>query len=356
MTFGKIASFTDIHWGKKGNSVVHNTDCLDFVKWFISEVKKDKAIKAIAFLGDWFENRNAINVQTFDMALEAMELLNSMCESLDIPFYFCVGNHDLYHRENRKVFSTRVYAHLSKVQIINEVTELKSEDLLFSPYLFQSEYESLVSATAKYWLGHFEFRNFVVTGTDRKMEHGQDHKHFSKPTYIISGHFHKRQALDNTVFMGSPFPMDYGDAWDDKRGMMVLDRDSEDIKFIDWPEAPTYRKIKLSSLLEDIDNLSFPPKCRVKCIIDIEIAYTEAQELKATMIESFGLREFSIEESAYDRKEAISGDEETIDGESRGSLDDEVIELIVSNANTLKQYNSELLIEIFKSVEVSLEK
>ena len=352
MTHGKLAAFTDIHWGKKGNSIVHNTDCMDFVKWFASEVKKDRSITAIAFLGDWFENRNAVNIQTFDMAFDAMEIL----DSLGLPFYFCVGNHDLYHRENRKIFSTRAYSKFKNVRIINEITEIKGEDLLFAPYLFQNEYSNLASVNSKYWLGHFEFRNFVVTGTDRKMEHGQDHKSFTKPTYIISGHFHKRQAMDNTVFMGSPFPMDYGDAWDDKRGMMILNRDTEDIEFKDWPDAPTYRKIKLSSLLEDIDNLTFPAKCRVKCIIDIEIAYTEAQDLKASMIESFGLREFAIEESAYDRKEAIVGDEETIDGESRGSLDEEVIDLIVSNASTLKQYNPDLLIEIFKSVEVSLEK
>lgn len=60
----KGAYFTDIHFGKKQNSEVHNQDCLDFIDWFCEQVKKDPEIDYIAFLGDWNENRSALNIAT----------------------------------------------------------------------------------------------------------------------------------------------------------------------------------------------------------------------------------------------------------------------------------------------------
>ena len=36
---------------------------------------------------------------------------------------------------------------------------------------------------------------------------------------------HKRQERDNVVYTGNAFPHNYSDAWDDERGMMILDWD-----------------------------------------------------------------------------------------------------------------------------------
>ena len=39
MFFKKVACFTDIHFGMKGNSRVHNDDCEAFIYWFIDQAK-----------------------------------------------------------------------------------------------------------------------------------------------------------------------------------------------------------------------------------------------------------------------------------------------------------------------------
>src|SRR5574339_222903 len=261
--------FTDIHFGKKSNSVQHNSDCFDYVEWFCQKVKDEGNITKIMFLGDWFENRNAVNVQTMTFAHMALRKLND----LGLPIYIIIGNHDLYHRENRKIFSTQVFNEFSNVTLINEPTVI--DEMLICPYLFKTEYPTLAKYTGlKYWFGHFEFRNFVITGTDRKMEHGPDHTQFTGPTYIFSGHFHKRQANGNVIYLGNTFPMDYGDAWDDARGLCILDTATDDVSFIDWGDCPKYRKVKLSDVLND-PTLVFPPKCRVRCLIDIDISYSD---------------------------------------------------------------------------------
>lgn len=338
----KVAMFTDIHFGKKNNSIQHNTDCLDFVKWFCVKAKAENATH-VMFLGDWFENRNAVNVLTLNFAQDACQLLND----LGVPVYIIIGNHDLYHRENRKVFSTKVFEQFKNIQLVSELMVIDNK-FLVAPFLFKNEYPELAKYNhLPYWMGHFEFRNFVITGSDRRMEHGPDHTAFSGPKFIFSGHFHKRQANDNIVYIGNTFPMDYGDQGDDERGMCILDTSNDKVEFINWDECPKYRKVKLSYVLDGA--IDFPDKCRVRCIVDIDIAYSDAQALKEEMVKSMGLREFALEENLSERKDAIAGQEGEIQFDF-SSLNDAVISMLKTGVGGTATIDPEKLVEIYASL------
>ena len=58
----KAALWTDIHFGKRNNSILHNEDCLNFVKWFIQKIKEEGDVTHIIFLGDFFDS--AVNIYT----------------------------------------------------------------------------------------------------------------------------------------------------------------------------------------------------------------------------------------------------------------------------------------------------
>lgn len=343
MKDAKVALFTDIHFGKKNNSIQHNTDCLEFVQWFCKQVRNDGDITHVMFLGDWFENRNAVNILTLNFARDAVAELNS----LGIPVYIIIGNHDLYHRESRKIFSTKIFEEFSNIVMVNEPMVVDNK-FLICPYIFKNEYPELAKYNhLPYWMGHFEFRNFVVTGTDRKMDHGPDHTQFNGPSHIFSGHFHKRQANDNVIYIGNTFPMDYGDQGDDERGLAILDTSNDEVYFLNWDDCPKYRKIKLSSVLDG--NMDFPSKCRVRCLIDVDIAYSDAQALREEMVKTLGLREFSLEENIAERKEAIAG--ESSDEEfDLSSLNDAVIGMLKSGVQGTSTIDADKLIEIYSSL------
>lgn len=342
----KIALFTDIHWGAKNNSVLHNSDCAEYIDWFISNFKKEKCHE-IVFMGDWFENRNSLNVSTLNTSYQNLKKL----DSLNVPIYFCVGNHDLYHRSSRAIYSTYHFDSFKNVIMINEPM-MSQHGYLFSPYLFKEEYADLAamiqSKNPKYVFGHFEFRNFVITGTDRKMDHGPDHTQFTGPTYIFSGHYHKRQALDNVVYIGNTFPTNYGDSWDDSRGMCILDTSNDDVYFLDWDDCPKYRKIKLSSVLSS-PNITFPEKCRVTCMIDIDLAYSEAQNMREELIKTLNLREFVLEEISLEKKNVLEGLEEFEDLDI-GSLNDAVIKMLQTKVSNTTSIKPEKLIEIYSQL------
>ena len=341
--------FTDIHWGCRNNSDQHNQDCTEYVDWFISQVKKNKC-NTIIFMGDWFENRNAINVATLNASYDALDKLNK----LELPIYFLVGNHDLYHRNDRVQFSTYHYTQFSNVILTYEplIDRLDNEKCIFFPYLFDTEYPNAAAMIKthkpKYVFGHFEFKNFVVTGSDRMMEHGPDHKVFKGPTYIFSGHYHKRQANDNIIYIGNTFPTNFGDAWDENRGMAILDTKTEDVDFINWEDCPTFRKVKLSDVLND-STLQFPPKCRVQCIIDTDITYSDAQSFKDEMLKAGNFREFSLEEDSVDKKNAIHG-EETIDDLDLSLLNDAVITMLKTGVTRTVTIEPDILVEIYETL------
>ncbi len=113
--FQKTAVLTDIHFGLKTNSVQHNEDCLNFVRWFC-ETAKQHGCETCIMMGDWHNNRAAINVVTLNYSLQSVELLG---QSFDRVF-FIPGNHDLYYRDKRDIQSTVWAKHIPNLHIMND--------------------------------------------------------------------------------------------------------------------------------------------------------------------------------------------------------------------------------------------
>lgn len=340
----KLLSFTDIHWGCRNNSDQHNQDNLEYIDWFCDIAIKEKP-SHIAFLGDWFENRNAINVRTLNAATEGARRLNA----LGIPIIFIVGNHDLYHRSNRNIFSTNMFEDLENFNMISEPTKL-SDDWFAAPFLFRDEYPTLATEinSHKYVLGHFEFKDFVVTGATRTMDHGPDADLYLGPEFIFSGHFHKRQFNKNVIYIGNTFPTNYGDAGDNERGCCVFDVEANDVYFHDWEQAPLFFKTTLSKVLGG--EMNWPEKSRVRCLLDSDIGYSEVQALREEMIKSFSLREFSVEEDVQARKEMLSEGLELEADLDTSTLDNTVRQLINEGVQASATISPATLVKIYEEL------
>ena len=344
-SFKKLAMFTDIHFGRRSNSRIHNQDCLDFVSWFCSQLVGGNYTQ-VAFLGDWFESRSAINIETLEYSYRALQMIND----IGLPVYFCVGNHDLHRRTTREVHSVRMFNEMSNFVVIDKPTVV--DNILFSPFLFEEEYAALIKHTDLWaWVGHFEFKNFVLTGHSRVAEHGPDHKVFAGPKKIFSGHFHKRQEQDNVVYIGNAFPMDFGDAADYDRGMCTYYVEEDKVTFTNWSDCPKYYKTTLSAVIDE--KWKPLPKMKVKCVIDSEVGYQEAQELRDAMVSAYDLRDFILEEDRAAKQGLLEGDnckvEETMMDFS--SIDDLVIKQLETVGEDKKtQISGEMLVEIYKSL------
>lgn len=284
--FKKAAVFTDIHFGLKSNSQVHNEDCLSFVKWATAKAREE-GCETCLFLGDWHNNRASINIVTLNYSLRALEHLNDNFERV----YFIPGNHDLYYRDKRDIQSVEWARHLPNIQICNEWFE--GGNVVVAPWLVGDDHKKLTKLKGKYLFGHFELPGYLMNAMVAMPDHGEmDINALQGFEHVFTGHFHKRQTKRNVTYIGNCFPHNYADAGDDDRGMMVLEWGKEP-EFHAWPDQPKYRVFQLSDVITHTEAM-LQPGMHVRVNLDIDISYEEATFIKETFIDKYKLREITL--------------------------------------------------------------
>jgi len=284
--FKKVAVCTDIHFGLKSNSLQHNQDCSDFIDWFI-ETAKEQGCETGMFLGDWSHQRAAINMQTLQYSLRSLEKLSAAFDR----FYFIPGNHDLYYRDKRDIYSTEWAKHIPNIQIVNDWFE--DGDVIIAPWLVGDDHKRIPKMSAKYMFGHFELPHFKMNAMVEMPDHGEVKvESFGGFDKVFSGHFHLRQQKKNINYIGNCFPHNYADAGDSNRGMMILEWGSEPV-YHAWPGQPMYRVLKLSQVIDSAPSI-LVPNMHVRVELDIDISYEEANFIKDTFVKDYHLREMAL--------------------------------------------------------------
>jgi len=336
--FNKVACFTDIHFGNKNNSRQHNDDCERFIYWFIEQAKA-AGCETCIFLGDWHHHRSSVNVSTLNYTVPNIKRLSEAFENV----YMIMGNHDLYYREKREIHSVP-YADLHEnVHIIND-NMIERDGVTLVPWLVEEEWKKMTKLKSRYVFGHFELPNFKMNAMVTMPDHGGlKAEDFTSPEYVFSGHFHKRQYNKNVHYLGSPFAHNYADAWDDERGMMILEWDGEP-QYINWPDGPKYRTLPLSKLIDNPDYyLSENTYCRVT--LDVPISYEEANFIKETFAKQYKLREIALMPA---KKE-----EHATDWKTDNEIEVENVDQIVYNqlkAVDSDMINSKMLMDIYANL------
>ncbi len=333
--FKKVACFTDIHFGLKSNSHTHNQDCEDFVDWYIAKAKEEGCDVGI-FMGDWHHNRNSLNITTMDYSLRALEKLGQAFDA----FYFFPGNHDLYYKDKRDIHSVEFGKYIPGITVVHEpITE---GNVTLCPWLVGEEWKQIGKKQAKYIFGHFELPHFYMNAMVQMPDHGEIQLDAFKGYEMgFSGHFHKRQSKGNMHYIGNAFPHNYADAWDDDRGMMVLEWGGKP-KYYAWPNQPTFRTVKLSQLIDDADNLILP-KQHLRVSLDIDITYEEASFIKEDFMGRFEIRELTL---ITEKKEVEINT--NIDIQNFESVD-QIVSKQLANIES-DAYNKNTLLEIYNSL------
>ena len=342
--FQRAAVFTDIHFGAKSDSEQHNLDCLNFVKWFCRQVEEQEA-DTVIFMGDWFDNRSRLRVDTINYSWEAANLLAGLKQ----PVFWLIGNHDIYFRNHRTMHSVPYIDGIGgNVVIVNELTEIG--DCLLAPWMVGNEFAEVPGYEVKYIFGHFELPLFLLNeNVVMPDKGGLHHDHFTECDAVFSGHFHKRQLKVNehgipVYYIGNAFPHNFNDVGDTDRGMMVLDW-GNDPQFINWPDAPTYERMTVSDLLAAAETGAIQPSSMViEVSDDVGLEVEEAMELKALLGDNF--REIRLRPV----KTELDADTETEIGDDAQSVDEMVVEHLRMLDTEGSDYDSELLVKLYESV------
>ena len=337
--FKKVARFTDIHFGLRNNSRQHNTDCEEFVLWFIKEAKKAKCETCI-FLGDWHHHRASINVSTMNYTMSNLEFLSKAFTNV----FVIMGNHDLFYRDKREINSVAFGSLYDNIHIVNSI--FTEGDVSIIPWLVQDEWKEMPGIKSRYIFGHFELGGFQMNQLIAMPDTGGLQKaHFKNQEYVFSGHFHSRQQQKNVIYMGNTFPHNYSDTWQDDRGMMILEWGEKPI-YKAWPNAPSFKTLNLSTLVDDPEKY-LKPKTYIRVTLDIDISYEEATHIKQVFTEKYNLREIVL---MPQREDEYADDWSAGDGAVFESVDQIVLNELTAIKST--HISNQKLIDIYTQLTV----
>jgi len=334
--FRRALVFTDIHFGLKSNSLLHNQDCDRFVQWAIA-LAQVEGCETGFFLGDWHHHRASINLHTLDFSLGALERLSQAFDQ----FYFIPGNHDLYYRDRRDIHGAAWARHIPNIQICNDW--FQSGDVIIAPWLVGDDHKRISRMQARYMFGHFELPHFKMNAMVEMPDHGEIRsEHFGGIERVFSGHFHLRQQRNNVTYIGNCFPHNFADAGDSQRGCMILEWGQEP-EFHAWPDQPLYNVWNLSHVIDNAATI-LRPNMHVRVQLDIEISYEEANFIRETFIQQYGLREMAL---IPNKRSAL--EEDLSPGEVRFESVDQIVTDQISRIES-EFYDPKLLLQIYQTL------
>jgi DNA repair exonuclease SbcCD nuclease subunit len=239
----KYAVFSDLHLGVHQNSNTWHDIGLEWVDWFVNDLKSKK-IKDIIFTGDFFHSRAEISVNTIHVASILLDKLNAFNVQM-IP-----GNHDCYYKDKSEVHSLSILRGYNNIKIYDELEKIHLYDgrtAVFCPW--GVEVENIPECDVIF--GHFEIESFKMNSYKLCDTGHKASQLLEKSNLVFSGHFHYREEREykegNIVYVGCPFELDFGDR-DTTKGYYILDTNNMTYSFVENNISPKHKKFTISEL------------------------------------------------------------------------------------------------------------
>lgn len=223
MTVSSFLLFTDLHAHPHKKSELRLNDCLDTLKW-VFETAKEKSIKTILFGGDFFHDRNKIDLLTCHHTFSIMK--NYLDGSINL--YLVLGNHDLWYYEKTSVSAVTMFSSLPNVTIIDKPQSMRIEGIKWHLIPFTHDPTSTLQTLDSdiddktFLLGHLAIDgarlNSAGSISEVEIEHDGDMIKISKSLFsryksAFLGHYHGYQTLaKNLEYIGSPLQLSFGEA------------------------------------------------------------------------------------------------------------------------------------------------
>lgn len=271
----KVAMFSDLHLGVYGNSEKWHDTAIKWADWIVDELSKKK-VTDIFFLGDFFDNRTEISVQTIHIASIIIEKFKNF------NMFMIIGNHDAYYKNRSDVHSLGMVKGHENITLVDKILEFERFDKKFLMVPWNND---LPDSKYDYIFGHFEIQTFKMNNYT-VCNHGLSPIDvLSRGKSAFSGHFHNRNNKkynEGTInYIGSCFSMDFSDVGNTK-GYHILDVEDGSIEFYENTVSPNFIKLHVSSL-KSLDKDLIENNI-VKLVVDKELDEKKLDKLQSAIV------------------------------------------------------------------------
>ena len=236
----KIALLNDTHTGVRNSADAFLNNARMFYENVFFPYIKEHDIKQIVHLGDYYDNRKAINIKALNHNRKHfLEPMKAMGLHMDI----ITGNHDTYFKDTNTPNSLKELLgyFMKEVTIIEKPTVMEYGSLKFAllPWIAKDNIDEsmnfIKTCDADVLGGHLEISGFdMQIGT--KCEHGLESSLFKRFKKVLYGHFHTKSTNGNITYLGSQLEFYWSDC-NDKKYFHVLDTETLEIEAIHNPNT-----------------------------------------------------------------------------------------------------------------------
>lgn len=281
---GDVLVFTDQHIGLKSNSTSRLKIVINVFKDVIKHVKENQ-VKTVISCGDIFHARNAIDVNTMNVAYKLVSALAKHCK-----VYLICGNHDIYMKTSTDVNSVNMFQDIENVVVVKDVMQgmLNDKRALLVPWL--GNVSGIQKESIDAMFGHFDvstkylIKSYAEQNSSRNVSDSlksqiasdemlQDDSRciaqdeigdfidvVKTSGVIMSGHIHTRKEFwvkqRKFIFVGSPYQQTLGDIGC-KCGFYMLKPDLS-YEFHEISDVPKHVELRLSEVMKaGLDNYDF---------------------------------------------------------------------------------------------------
>jgi DNA repair exonuclease SbcCD nuclease subunit len=182
---------------------------LDFLKNELPKEIKKRKVDTLFVLGDATEAKDEHSAELVNEFVDIVKLWASLCVVV-----FLKGNHDFLSSPDNPFF--RFLRHIPNVVWINQPTKFAHQEigdvvlLPFSPN-YKKDWADVDFASCDWAFCHQTFAGAVSESGYRP--DGIPLSYFPSELQIISGDIHNPQTFGNCTYIGSPYSIDFGDAF-----------------------------------------------------------------------------------------------------------------------------------------------
>jgi DNA repair exonuclease SbcCD nuclease subunit len=239
----KIWFLADLHFGCRADNEIWLKDYSDYFYNVFIPLLKEKYEEGdiICSLGDVFDNRSSVGINTINVVIDIFEKIAEICPDIRL----IVGNHDIYNKSSNNITSLNVLKYIKGVKIYYkpEVEVICGKTVLFHPWVENKELQSKILSkfNGDYIFGHLDVYGVETNskGIKSKSTHGINISEF-KRAEVYAGHIHLRQNYKNIHYVGNPYCKVRGEG--NSKGITVLNIKTGKTEFYENIYSPKFLK------------------------------------------------------------------------------------------------------------------
>ena len=247
----EVAIISDLHFGVHGDSPMWHKIMMQYAEW-LSLLMQNRKVEYLYILGDVFDNRKAVGVETMQMANDFFDKL--FFDGLHITII--AGNHDSFYEDTSKTTSVSLIGRRPGVTLVSGKKQIDVWGdkcrMILCPWGIDMRQLAEEGERGDVVMGHFEISSFadvpghLYTGGYTPEEITQC------APLVFSGHFHLRDEKvfefngkqKRIIITGSPYQLNWADSGSTK-GVYFYSPTSGNVDFVENTISPKHIQISV---------------------------------------------------------------------------------------------------------------